>query len=534
MDEEDRSVTRLKGDLRMSTLLREALWQRVRFPVGEDVLTVGTAGRQGSVSRAAAETQLHRLRQGNYSTGRSAFRAWVAKEVGSGVPPQQVDNAVDRVWPSLTAQAFLRELLASRERILSAAGESFTAGEAGRLVRTAAQRVSDEQWSDADVALLDEADWLISGQTRSFSHVVVDEAQDLSPMQLRSIRRRSSHGSMTVVGDLAQSTGEWARDSWDDLIAALQQDMPARVEELKLGYRVPEQVYALAAQLLPEAAPAVEPPRVIRRGPAHPDLREVDKEDRVKSTIAAAQDYAGKGLFVGIVCPDVLRGELAAGFKAAQVAWSDASQGALGKSINVVSPEDAKGLEFDAVIVMEPEEISASTERGLRLLYVAMTRTTRYLTVVYSGVLLPLATAPNTEDREPPMVESHQQPPDALVDVTYEATTSTADARGQGTLIDVGVQGSGPASQKSELRLDQESPSVGASEQPSGSTVAPPTGTTPPGPAGLAAANQMARRVSEAVAESLAESIRESVAPQLWPYVVSQLRHELGLSETEE
>ena len=79
-------------------------------------------------------------------------------------------------------------------------------------------------------------------------------------MQLRSLRRRSAGGSMTVVGDLAQSTGAWSRDSWADVLEALRQDHPASVEELTLGYRVPEQLFALAARLLPEAAPGGHAP----------------------------------------------------------------------------------------------------------------------------------------------------------------------------------------------------------------------------------------------------------------------------------
>ena len=124
----------------------------------------------------------------------------------------------------MTPQQFLRDLYGSRERLVAAAGDDFTAGDVNRLLRTAAQRITDEEWSDEDVALLDEADNLINRNVFRYSHIVVDEAQDLTPMQLRSLRRRSRSGSMTLVGDLAQSTGVWARDSWDDVVVALKQD----------------------------------------------------------------------------------------------------------------------------------------------------------------------------------------------------------------------------------------------------------------------------------------------------------------------
>ena len=123
-----------------------------------------------------------------------------------------------------------------------------------RLLRTPASRITEETWSDADIALLDEASALINGHGDTYGHVVVDEAQDLSPMQSAQLTRRSKTGSMTVVGDVAQLTGPWARDAWGDIVEALRQECPAKVEELTLGYRVPEQIYSLAARLLPGRA----------------------------------------------------------------------------------------------------------------------------------------------------------------------------------------------------------------------------------------------------------------------------------------
>jgi hypothetical protein len=517
--QEAEDVARLKGEKRLATLLATALRQRVRFPAGQEQIEVGASGRGMAVTRADVEAQLRRFVQsvGNYNTGRLGFRSWLTSHVGPFADPTQIDAAAERIWPSLTPQTFLRDLLGSRERLVAAAGDDFTAGDVGRLLRPAAQRVADEEWSDADVALLDEADFLINGTVIRYAHVVVDEAQDLSPMQLRSIRRRSKAGSLTVVGDLAQSTGPWARDSWEDVISALRQELPAVAEELTLGYRVPEQVFALAAQLLPSAAPGVTPPRVIRTGPADPDLRPVDADDRVPEAVKAARDHAGRGLFVGIVCPATLRDELNDALQRAGVAWSDASRGNLSKSINVVSPEDAKGLEFDAVVVLEPEEIVEESGRGLRLLYVALTRTTRYLTVVYAGALLPLpeGVSSSPAPREPAMVESHREPPEAVVDITDDVVPAVDDE-----VEDVVPEESAPAPAVAVSPSPQERPEP---------TPVSPSGTSPrPGPP-----DELARIVSESVAVSLARSVRESVAPTLWPYVIDRLRRELEVSDVD-
>ena len=224
---EDVASATLKGDSRMAELLATALYQRVRFPDRTATLDVGALPGSPRFTRDEIEAELRRHRRSTYADGRSAFRQYLTRESatrarrGLPVPASAVEAALERVWPSLTPQAFLRDLFGSRERLLAAAGELFNAAEVNLLFRPAAERITQEGWTDADVALLDEADQLINGLPTTYSHIVVDEAQDLSPMQLRSVRRRSVDGSMTVVGDLAQSTGAWARHSWDDVASGL-------------------------------------------------------------------------------------------------------------------------------------------------------------------------------------------------------------------------------------------------------------------------------------------------------------------------
>jgi DNA helicase IV len=392
--QEPSDVERLKGEARMAGLLSRALDARIGTPEPAERLLV--AGRFVTLPGATVAEVLAdcRRRDGSYAQRRQVLRdrlrALVTDRVGAEGGRTAVDNLVERLWPQLTAPTFLRDLFGSRERLLAAAGADFTAAEVARLRRRASDRISTETWTLADLPLLDEAEALINNPPRGYAHIVVDEAQDLSPMQLRCVARRCPSGSLTVVGDLAQSTGAWARDSWDDVTAHLP-PAPRMVTSLRYGYRVPRQVYEFAARLLPVAAPGTEAPKVVRDGPAEPGIHRVEPGELAGRTAAVAMAHAEDGRFVGIICPADHRTEVEAALAANGVVWSSADRGELGAAINLVSPQEAKGLEFDAVVVVEPEAVVAGAERGHRMLYVALTRTTRTLDVVCSGEPLPFA-----------------------------------------------------------------------------------------------------------------------------------------------
>ena len=395
-------VTRLKGDARMADLLLRALADRVGAPEPAERLLVD--GRFVTLPGADIHTDLALARQApTYAEGRAILRARLAQRVAerTGAEPTNrtaIDNLTERLWPQLTAPAFLRDLLGSRPRLLAAAeAAGLTPEEASLLHRRGAERISQQEWSPADIALLDECAALINGVDRTYAHIVVDEAQDLSPMQLRSVARRSATGSLTLVGDLAQSTGPWAKDSWDEVTRHLPTTHPTTVAHLRYGYRVPRQVYEYAAQLLPVAAPTVTPPEVVRDGPADPGVHVVDLSQRAGRAVTIAMNHAAAGRFVGIVCPLRCRREVEAALRTNNVEWSSAAQGELGRAINLVSPDEAKGLEFDAVVVVEPVHIVAGDARGHRLLYVALTRTTTYLDIVSVDAPVPLS-VPDVEN----------------------------------------------------------------------------------------------------------------------------------------
>jgi DNA helicase IV len=392
---EPAAVRRLKGDARMARLLSRALQGRIGQPEPAERMLFN--GRFVTLSGVEVATALDASRRagGPYAQRRRLLRDRLldlVRERGAPVGDNRLDpleNLVERLWPQLSAPAFLRGLLGSRQRLTAAAGNELAAADLALLHRRGADRLSQEIWSTADLALLDEAEDLINGVPRRYGHVVVDEAQDLSPMQLRSIARRSANGSLTVVGDLTQSTGAWARDHWDEVLRHLPAVLPQTVVSLRYCYRVPRRVHELAARLLPPAAPGAAGTIVVRDGPADPGIHRVEPDERAGRAVTVAMAHADAGRFVGLVCPPVCRPEIAAALVANQVEWSSADRGQLNSRINLVSPQEAKGLEFDAVVVVEPEEIVASDERGERLLFVALTRTTRFLDIVSAGEPLP-------------------------------------------------------------------------------------------------------------------------------------------------
>lgn len=400
---ESADTAALKGRGTMAGLLKRALENRLR-PPGSPIEVESTAGMRRIQAHGVAEG-MRRLLSVPYVSGRNAMRQLIESAVLAtpGRPtaiPRSMNAALDRIWPTLSPPQFVQELLGSRQQLIAAGGESFTARDVDRLYRQAASSLGTEEWSDADVALLDEADWLINRSAPGYAHIVVDEAQDLSPMQLRGLARRSSNGSYTISGDIAQSTGLWARDNWDDLISALEVDgTESETRTLEYGYRVPKEVYAIAQPLLDKIAPTLTAPTIVRNAPRPPEIRWAEPEDVIPAAVAEAQSYAGLGLFVGVICPDRAVAEVEQAFKDASIHARLVRTGELGQSINLMSARESKGLEFDAVVVVEPAIIAAEVESvGLRHLYIALTRTTKYLSVVYSEALAEIGLEPGRSE----------------------------------------------------------------------------------------------------------------------------------------
>jgi hypothetical protein len=281
--------------------------------------------------------------------------------------------------------------------VLAAAGDGILTEEEQALLRwpKPPKGPGSARWSLADAVLVDEVADLVE-RTHSMGHVVADEAQDLSAMMLRAVGRRCSTGSATVLGDLAQATTPWASRSWDDALAHLGKPA-AHLEQLTLGFRVPGEVIEYAARLLPVIAPGLEPPRSVRRARGELDLRPAagpEHRDRLLvGAVAAARDRVGS---VGLIVPDGLVGHVETLLGGAGIAHAtlgdeptDLDDGVVEFDVplDLVPASLAKGLEFDHVVLLEPDGIvagEADRTTGLRRLYVCLTRAVTSLVVVHA------------------------------------------------------------------------------------------------------------------------------------------------------
>jgi DNA helicase IV len=279
-----------------------------------------------------------------------------------------LDRVLKAAWPTVSPDKLVRSLLSSRATVAEAADSILDPDEQRLLLRRGAG------WSDGDVALLDEARALVAGPPKAYGHVIVDEAQDLTPMQLRMIARRARAGALTILGDVAQATGPIPYASWDDVLPNLPGGEGADVEELRHAYRVPREIMELALPLLGEIAPGVEPPLAYRTGAAAPAIRRVEEAHLLTEAYRDAAALAGAEGLVALIAPEELT--------------ETGIEEPLYDGVPLLTPRQAKGLEFDHVVVVEPALI-AEREQGLRHLYVALTRPTKTLVVVHARALPP-------------------------------------------------------------------------------------------------------------------------------------------------
>ncbi len=280
---------------------------------------------------------------------------------------------LDRVLPLPKAEKLVARLLTSATGLAEAAEGILDRGEQKLLLRDRPRRMSDLQWSVHDLPLLDVARTLIDGPPRAFGHVIVDEAQDLSPMQLLAVSRRAVDGSLTILGDVAQATGPVVYRRWQELQPYLPEDIEVTIEELRHAYRVPGEIMDFALPLLDEIAPDVERPLAYRQGGEPPKLVPVEESELLPAALLEAAERDG---LLAVIAPRSLATE------DFHVETFDET------AIPVLTPREAKGLEFDHVVVVEPAAIvEEGGDAGLRELYVALTRPTKTLTVVHSRQL---------------------------------------------------------------------------------------------------------------------------------------------------
>ncbi len=393
----------VKGDARMASLVDRVVRDAIRIP--DEPIAVNTAWGMVRLTPDDVAVAVDEVlsREVPHATGKESLRnqllhrAYEVHERAAEVPALKANfvaaartdpalrAVLDRIWPTLSAPTVVHRLLTNRSARRRAAVGLLDGTEVDRLGRVLPRRLADIRWRGTEIPLLDEAEARLRGVRSTYGHIIVDEAQDLSAMALRMLARRADGGSMTVVGDLAQATRPWAQRSWDTVVDVLRGAAPGEFAELTVGYRTPAPVLDLANRLLATAAPGVTPARSIRRTGQDPELRAVAPGELDAEVVAATVARCAEPGTVAIVAVADRHPALQARLDRSDVGWGSGPD-ALG-SVTLLTPLLAKGLEFDAVIVVEPAEIVASEPAGLRALFVALTRPTRSLTVVHARPL---------------------------------------------------------------------------------------------------------------------------------------------------
>ncbi len=374
-------VAALKGDARMAGVLERALWSRVVRPTEPLVHAYGTRRWRVWPEEVREAERAVRGRGLAWDAGRTALAAALASLIvrqmdeegiaqsGDAVRrlagSKHVRSYVDAAWPPVKATVLVQSVLSDPALLATAARGTFSDDEQALLLRTA------RRWTPADLPLLDEASSLLERAT-GFAHVVLDEAQDLSAMQLRVVGRRCVAGSATVLGDLAQGTTPWASRDWRTVLEHLGKP-DGTVQALTIGYRVPRDVLDLANRLLPVIAPELPPATSLRHVVgALTTRRTTDLDTALVERVRALQDT---GLIAVVAAHPSAYGAALTG---ADLPWHHLGDEGLTSGVTLAPATAVKGLEFDHVVLLEPADLP------LRTLYVALTRAVTSLTILHT------------------------------------------------------------------------------------------------------------------------------------------------------
>ncbi len=400
---DDAAAALVKGDARMARVLRSALYSHVTMPA-EPVVVVRGSRRWRVPAYEVEEIVRELLDRGiRYGAAREALPQRIAHAVlvqmerAGEAPDDRVQDAVARnsavkaavkaVWPPVDPAKLVLRLLTDGEFLAEHAAGVLDVDEQKTILWAKPVRsVRSAKWSAADAVLVDEAADLVE-RTHSLGHVVLDEAQDLSPMQYRAVGRRCTTGSATVLGDLAQGTTPWATRSWTEALAHLGKP-DAVVEELTAGFRVPTDVIAYASRLLPHIAPGLTPVASVRENPGFFALRPVSSDTEV---LAACEELLHREGSVGLIAADARIPVLAQALAAAGTPYlAPGEETTADARLTLVPASLAKGLEYDYVVLDEPRAVvdgEPDERTGLRRLYVALTRAVSGLIVTHAAEL---------------------------------------------------------------------------------------------------------------------------------------------------
>ncbi|MFE1109831.1 HelD family protein [Streptomyces rochei] len=402
---DDERAAAVKHDARTAEVLRRALYARVSADAAGS-LTVPDGSYRWRVpgdelARIVADV---RKEEPPYTVGRERVRARIARYVQERAERRSgprttawtrrierarpVTACLDAVWPRVRPEEVVADVLGDPEALARAADGLLDDDEQKAVLWTgpgARRSWRSARWSAADLVLLDEVAGLLE-HPEGYGHIVVDEAQDLSPMECRAIARRAAFGSLTVLGDLAQGTTPWAARSWRTVLTHLgRPDAP--VVPLTTGFRVPQAVVGLTNRLLGRLGVDVPEARSLR-----PDgeltLRPVAPGRVVDEAVDAVRAALSRDGSVGVVAAEADVPGLRAALDAAGIAAAGPEE--LGARVTVAPAGVVKGLEYDHVVAVEPAAIAEAEDtggRGLRRLYVVLTRAVSRLDVVHARPL---------------------------------------------------------------------------------------------------------------------------------------------------
>jgi DNA helicase IV len=423
----------VKHDARMAEVVRRALNGLIRPPADGIVVADGSFRLRVALSALLRELAQVRNETLPYGLGRERFRTRIVallqrqleyhgespnrKWLDRTARARPVMEVLDACWPRIRPEELLTGLLGDTSFLRRSADGILTDSEQVALRWAKPPRsFRSAKWSAADIVLLDEIAGAIQ-HPDGFGHIVVDEAQDLSPMQCRALARRSRHGSLTVLGDLAQGTTAWSAADWPaQLIHLGKPDAP--VTALTLGFRVPASILSYANRLLPLLNVPVPAASSVRTD-GELQIRQVtDLTGAVISHVEAALKLEGS---IAVIATDpriatLTSAALPSATPSASTPHAQRAQptepapppappstpgtGAGSAADSAASPTRAaltddrvtllpatlaKGLEFDHVIVVEPAEIVTAEPRGLHRLYVVLTRAVSRLDVLHTG-----------------------------------------------------------------------------------------------------------------------------------------------------
>nr|WP_234492077.1 UvrD-helicase domain-containing protein [Streptomyces sp. MBT33] len=402
---DDAAAAVVKGDARMAEVLRRAVYAHVTMPTEPVVVVRGS--RRWRVPAYELQDIVRELldRDIRYGAAREALPQRIAHAVlvqmerSGEAPDDRVQDAVARnaavkaavkqIWPPVDPAKLVLRLLTDAD-FLAEHAEGVLSEEERKTILWAkpVRSVKAARWSPADAVLIDETTDIVQ-RTHSLGHVVLDEAQDLSPMQYRAVGRRCTTGSATVLGDLAQGTTPWATRSWDEALAHLGK-ADGVIEELTAGFRVPTDVITYASRLLPHIAPGLTPVASVRENPGFFDLRTVAATDEV---VAACAEWLRNEGSTGLIAADARVPALAEALTAAGIGYLAPGEETTAETrLTLVPASLAKGLEYDYVVLDEPQAVvdgEPDERTGLRRLYVALTRAVSGLIVTHAAPLPP-------------------------------------------------------------------------------------------------------------------------------------------------